>query len=109
MPKPKEVFDDPQAHCAFLTATSDDIFEGQHLDRKEACRTDASGNIAGGQLKKLKEQLQEVISAFSQSNKEGGLLVLGVGTDGTVRGVDHLTEGQLPERAELSGDLDYDK
>jgi predicted HTH transcriptional regulator len=101
MPHPKEVFDDPNAYWAFLTANSDDVFEGQHFDRKEACRKDASGNIAGAQLKKLKEQIQEVISAFSQSNKEGGLLVLGISSDGTVRGVDHLTEGQLNDLTRL--------
>lgn len=97
----KKSFDDPNAHWSFLTASSDDVFEGQHFDRKEACRKDPSGNIAGAQLKKLKEQIQEVISAFSQSNKEGGLLVLGIGTDGTVRGVDHLTEGQLNDLRRL--------
>src|SRR5438270_9904208 len=86
VPHPKDVFDDPMAHWSFITANSDDAFEGQHFDRKEACRKDASGNIAGAQLKKFKEQIQEVISAFSQSNKDGGLLVLGVSTDGSVKG-----------------------
>jgi predicted HTH transcriptional regulator len=101
VPHPKEVFDDPLAHWAFITANSDDVFEGQHFDRKEACRKDASGNIAGAQLKKFKEQIQEVISAFSQSNKEGGLLVLGVSTDGSVKGVDHLSEQQLNDLTRL--------
>ena len=91
----KEVFDDPATFWSFLTADSDDDFEGQHFDRKEACRCDSNGEISRAQLSKLREHIQAVVSGFSQVNKEGGLLVLGIGADGTVKGVDHLSEAQL--------------
>ena len=94
IPSPRQVFDDPMEHWAFLTQSSDNDFEGQHFDRKEAGR-------AGVDAVKLKKQLQEVrdeikasISAFANSNIEGGLLVLGIASDGTVNGIDHLSEQQ---------------
>lgn len=50
---------------SFLTAARDTEFEGQHFDRKEACRMDVSGNLRSGELNGMKGPIQECISAFS--------------------------------------------
>ena len=90
IPSPKEVFEDPSSHWDFLVQASDDDFEGQHFDRKEAGRE----NIDGKGLRAVRNQIVETISAFANSNVEGGLLVLGIASDGTVPGIDHLSERQ---------------
>ena len=47
-PNLRRVFDDPQAHWAYLTQPTDDGFEGQHFDRKEAGRPQPGGTISNG-------------------------------------------------------------
>ena len=89
-PSPREVFDNPSVYRDFLTQDSDDGFEGQHFDRKEAGR----GNVGRGALNDIRNRIKETISAFANSNVEGGLLVLGIASDGTVTGVNHLSEEQ---------------
>ncbi len=42
VPKPKQVFDDPDAHWTFVTVAEDTGFEGQCFDRKEAGRPRAN-------------------------------------------------------------------
>lgn len=91
---PRQVFDDPSSHWTFLTQTSDDHFEGQHFDRKEAGRLDFNMTVLKAKLNKLREQITETISAFANSNVEGGLLVLGITSEGIVNGIDHLLEDQ---------------
>jgi hypothetical protein len=73
-PKPRAVFDDPDAHFDFLTLSSDADFEGQHFDRKEACRARSDGNVAPSDFKKIGEQITECVSAFSNKNRDGGVL-----------------------------------
>lgn len=102
MPDPKEVFDHPENHWALLTATSDTVFEGQHFDRKEACRVDARGNLIGGQISSLKGQIQECLSGFANVNRDGGLLVLGITKEGAVKGTNHLSEQQLNSLLDLN-------
>ncbi len=102
MPHPKDVFDDPAAYWQLLTAVSDTDFECQHFDRKEACRVDRNGYLQTGELNKVKGQIQECISAFSNANKEGGLLVLGIASDGDVKGIGHLSEGQFSDLTRLN-------
>jgi len=88
MPNPKEVFNTPHHYFDFLTASKDDDFEGQYFDRKEASR-------AGQDIKNLKKQLVETISAFANENKAGGLLVLGISKSGELKGIEHLLEEQI--------------
>jgi predicted HTH transcriptional regulator len=95
MPSPKEVFENPLKFIEFITSNSDDKFEGQHFDRKEACRLDAQGNIPQSELKAMRKHITETISAFANKNKEGGLLVLGISSNGEILGVNHLQEDQL--------------
>lgn len=86
MHKPREVYDNPSDHLGFLTISSDDNFEGQYFERKE---------VARGNTKKDLEPIIKTISAFANSNNvEGGVLVLGIDTNGTIAGIDHLSEDQ---------------
>ena len=94
IPSPKEVFNNPGDHWEFLTQTSDDGFEGQHYERKEAGQKNVDAATLTRQLRNVRDEIRSTISAFANSNTEGGLLVLGVSTDGTVNGIDHLTEQQ---------------
>jgi predicted HTH transcriptional regulator len=93
-PGPRQIFDTPQAHVSFLTVTSDDQFEGQHFDRKEVARAAAGESIAKNALDATREHVIKTVSAFANSNVEGGLLVLGVSKTGGVVGIDHLGENQ---------------
>jgi len=77
VPTPKDVFDNPTQFLDFLQSKD---FEGQHFDRKEI--------PSGKQLNSLKE----CISAFANSNKEGGILVLGISNDGKIKGIKHADE-----------------
>jgi predicted HTH transcriptional regulator len=104
-PKPRAVFDDPDAHFDFLTLPSDADFEGQHFDRKEACRARPDGNVAPSDFKKIGEQITECVSAFSNKNRDGGLLVLGIGSTGEVRGLAHLSEAQVNAMTRLDTKL----
>jgi len=94
MPHPKEVFDNPDAYWSFLTTVRDEDFEGQYFDRKELCQQN--------QVRDFKKQIQESVSAFSNANKDGGLLVIGISKDGTVKGIAHLTENQFNSLTRLN-------
>ena len=98
-PSPKEVFEAPSYHWDFLTQGSDDGFEGQHFDRKEAGR----GNADQRGLKNIRNRITETISAFANTNVEGGLLVLGIASDGAVPGIDHLSEQQRNGLTDFAG------
>jgi len=104
-PKPRAVFDDPDTYMSFLTLPSDDGFEGQYFDRKEACRARPDGNVAPSDLRKLDEQIVECVSAFSNTNRQGGLLVLGISSTGEIRGLEHLTEHQVNSMLRLDTKL----
>lgn len=92
-PSPRQVFDNPQSAWSFLTCPLDDQFEGQHFDRKEAGRP-AGGSVPPKDLGGIKEHVVKTVSAFANSNAEGGLLILGISNKGEVVGIDHLGEGQ---------------
>ena len=94
MPSPRQVFDDPPSHWVFLTQGSDDEFEGQHFDRKETGQTGVDATTLRNQLRNVRDEIKATISAFANRNVEGGLLLLGIASHGTVSGIDHLTEQQ---------------
>ena len=94
-PSPKEVSADPAAHWAFVMQGSASGFEGQHFDRKEAGQTGVDAATLNRQVDGIRNHVKETVSAFANKNAEGGLLVLGIADDGTVKGINHLTEQQL--------------
>ena len=96
MPTPKEIFDNPLQYLDFLQS---DGFEGQCFDRKEV-RTETNR-----QIKTLKENITKCISAFANSNRAGGLLVLGIADDGTVKGVQHVNEKMMNGIIQVKRDL----
>ena len=83
MPNPKEVFDNPLEYLDFLQSAD---FERQQFDWKEV-RTDKNS-----QIESLKEQVRRCISAFANGSREGGLLVLGIADDGTIKGTQHVDQ-----------------
>src|SRR5436190_23887840 len=93
-PTPRQVFDDPRPHWGYLTQPTDDGFEGQHFDRKEAGRPQGGAPLSQSALEGVKELVIKTVSAFANSNAEGGLLVLGISPRGEVLGIDHLGEDQ---------------
>ena len=93
-PNPKHVFDNPSSHWGYLTQLTDDGFEAQHFDRKEAGRTQTAEPPSQSAVKNLRDLVVKSVSAFANSNAEGGLLVLGIASTGEVAGIGHLTEEQ---------------
>ena len=85
MPTPKEVFDNP---LEYLDLLQSDHLEGQYFDRKEI-------RIEKNKIKELKNSIKPCISAFANTNREGGLVVLGIADDGTIKGTQHVDEQKL--------------
>lgn len=93
MTTPREVFEDPGKYLNFLTSISDNDFEGQYFDRKEAGRVINGNPIPQSSFDGLMSQIKECVSAFA--NAEGGLLALGIASNGAVKGIQHLSENQI--------------
>jgi len=93
-PNPRDVFDDPASHWPFLTTPRDDDFEGQQFDRKLAGQIPAGGGMDKKDLASVRKLITKTVSAFANSNRQGGLLVLGISSSGQIEGVDHLSEAE---------------
>jgi hypothetical protein len=91
MPKPIEVYENPDAYWSLITAIEDIEFEDQHFDRKEGGRPETDGHLGSNKLSEIIQQTKETISAFANSNKDGGLIVIGISKTGGVKGLSHLT------------------
>ncbi len=91
---PLEIFQGPSGHLSLLTTPTDDEFEHQHFDRKEAGRNSPGMKLSSAQLDKVRDEITECVSAFANSNRVGGLLVLGISSRGEIKGIDHLSEIQ---------------
>jgi predicted HTH transcriptional regulator len=94
MPKPIEIYDNPGAYWHLITTAKDVDFEDQHFDRKEAGRPDPAGNFSSSKLSEIIAHVKETISAFANTNRDGGLLVVGVSKNGEVKGLSHLNDAQ---------------
>ena len=94
-PSPRQVFNEPGTHWAFITHASATGFEGQHFDRKEAGQTGVDATTQSHQVDGIRNHVKETISAFANKNVEGGLLILGIANNGAVKGINHLSEQQL--------------
>jgi predicted HTH transcriptional regulator len=104
MADPRAVFEHPEQHWDFLTASDDTEFEGQFFDRKEAGRIGENGLVSSKKLDGVLEQITGCISAFANTNKSGSLLVVGISTQGAIKGVNHLSDTQ---RSRLTGFNDF--
>ena len=93
---PKEVFDNPLQYVDFLQSAD---FEGQYFERKEV-RIDTNN-----QINALKDKIKQCISAFSNSNRGGGLLALGIADDGTIIGTQHVDEQTINSILQVARDL----
>lgn len=89
IPLPAQVFENPQAFEDFILNPKLEEQAGQWYDFKEVINP-----LTGNQEENLKKSLKEGVSGFANSNKEGGLLILGVSNDGTLSGANHLDEKQ---------------
>lgn len=94
MPRPIDVYDDPNGHWNLITSGNDTEFEDQHFDRKEAGLPADDGHLSSSKLSEIIHHAKETISAFANSNQDGGLLVIGVSKTGSVKGLNHLTDTQ---------------
>lgn len=85
MHTPIEVFNSPESYIDFLTNPDLERLHGQHFDLKEV--------VNPYQKEKIQGSIIACISAFANSNKEGGLLILGI-NDKTkeITGTNHLKE-----------------
>ena len=93
--RPQDVYDDPDGHWDFLTTPADREFEGQLFDRKEGCRPRPDGSVSRSDIRALRDNIRECVSAFANANRDGGVLVVGIASDGSVRGLGHLNEKQI--------------
>ena len=100
MPKPLEVFENPDDHWPLLSSSQDVDLEDQHFDRKEAGTPDANGKISTSQVSCVIDHAKATISAFANENREGGLLVIGISKTGEVKG---LSQGNARLSVESSG------
>ncbi|HRK26585.1 MAG TPA: putative DNA binding domain-containing protein [Chitinophagales bacterium] len=88
MCKPIDVFSNPEKYINFLTSPDLERLHGQHYDWKEIPKP-FNQHAA-------KKGIIECVSAFANSNTDGGIIILGI-NDKTkaVVGTEHLTEAQL--------------
>ena len=96
MPHFKSVYQDPNRYRDFICQHLDADFEGQHFDRKQIGQSTTNGNVSKSSLSSINEHIERTISAFA--NATGGLLIVGVASNGDLLGIDHLSENQ---RADL--------
>ena len=94
MPRPRDIFDDPDRYVELLTGQNDSEVEKQFLDRKQAPPAAVNGAVLDRDLDKLVTQVIETVSAFANGNREAGLLVIGISKSGQILGIDHLSEKQ---------------
>ena len=86
MPNPKEVFENPEQFLTFLQSQK---LEGQLFERKEM------KDNSTRHKKDITKKMIQTISGFANSNRDGGLLVLGIDDNGTITGLNHIEEATL--------------
>lgn len=93
---PRTVFEAFDQHIDRFKATSDADVEDQFFDRKDIQKP-ANANVSRSAINEIKEQIRQTVSAFANTNAEGGLLVIGISKTGELRGINHLTDDQRRE------------
>jgi len=98
---PQVVFNEFERYLSKFTVATDDDIEDQFFDRKEI-RKDASGSVPSGDMGRIRKAIKETVSAFANTNPEGGLLVVGISKEGVVVGIDHLSDNQRNSISRIS-------
>lgn len=98
MPTPKEVFDKPLQYLDFLQSKD---FEGHWFDWKEAQVNNPS------QIENLRNSLKQCISAFANTYRGGGLIVLGIANDGVIKGIQHVDEPTMNNILQVTQELKH--
>lgn len=89
-PKPIEVFENPANYIDFLTHPDMERVYGQWFDWKEVPDLNIKEKV-----KEITKGIIKCISAFANSNLDGGIIVLGINNNAQVIGTEHLSEKQL--------------
>jgi len=97
---PHSVFENFPPHLSHFTAARDADVEDQLFERKEIPKP-SNGNVPKNVIRDIKEQIKETVSAFANTNSEGGLLVVGISRTGTILGINHLTDAQRNELSNI--------
>lgn len=84
MHKPIDIFNDPESYVDFLINPDMERLYGQHFDWKEVVKPYNKDKAQNGII--------ECVSAFANSNPDGGLLVLGIADNAEVKGLEHLSD-----------------
>lgn len=88
-PKPIEVFENPNNYIDFLTHPDMERVHGQWFDWKEIPKPYNKDKVR-------KEGIIACVSAFANSNPDGGIIVLGINNKTqAITGTEHLNEEQL--------------
>jgi predicted HTH transcriptional regulator len=98
--EPRTVFENFAQHLSRFKAATDADVEDQFFDRKEIPKP-PNGNVSQNVIRGIKEQIRETVSAFANTNPEGGLLILGISKTGDLRGINHLTDLQRNELSNI--------
>jgi hypothetical protein len=99
--EPRVVFENLSQHLARFCASSDAEVEDHLFDRKEIPLPTPGSNVSHNVLRDIKEQIRETVSAFANTNPEGGLLVIGISKTGCLVGINHLTDSQRNELSNI--------
>jgi len=103
-PTPRSIFENPDQYLDFLTQPNDRDFESQFFDRKQLPPPNQMGMVKDQDLAKFKsDNIAPTLSAFSNQNQEGGLLVVGISSKGELLGLSSLSENQINS----FGQIDY--
>lgn len=90
---PRTIFENFVQYLDRFIAATDAEVEDQFFDRKDIPKP-PNGNVPQNVIRDIKEAIRATVSAFANTNPEGGLLVIGISKAGEVRGINHLTDAQ---------------
>jgi predicted HTH transcriptional regulator len=93
MKDPQVIFQSPEKYLDFITSPGT---ENQHFDRKAVRNERREG------MNEARENLKECVSGFT--NSRGGVIILGIADDGTLEGLNHLSENELNSFAQVLHD-----
>lgn len=93
MQDPHLIFEAPEKYVNYMISKNP---EGQYFDRKEV------RNTTSKELEEARDKVFKTVSAFT--NSRGGILVLGIGDNGEIIGLNHLTEDERKNLVKIIDD-----